>query len=84
MTAAVLIRTSWLGNSLSQRLPSGPAAIAKGPLLAVGIENSVMTPVGVIRAILLPWNSGNHRLPSGPVTMSCGWLANVGTGNSSG
>ena len=35
-------------------MPSGPAVMPKGPLPAVGIGNSVMTPAVVIRPILLP------------------------------
>ena len=41
-------------NSVNQRLPSGPAAMPAGSLLAVGTVNSVMTPAVVIRPILLP------------------------------
>jgi hypothetical protein len=36
-------------NSVNQRLPSGPAVTAEGPLLAVGIENVLMLPPVVIR-----------------------------------
>ena len=50
-------------------MPSGPAAMPKGLLLAVGMGNSVMTPAVVIRPILLPSYSVNQRLPSGPAAM---------------
>src|SRR5258708_7006304 len=50
--------------SVNQRSPSGPAAILRA--LAGGESlNSLIFPMGVIRAILLP--SVNQRLPSGPV-----------------
>ena len=42
----------WL--SLNHRLPSEPPVIPTGPLLAVGMANSVMTPLIVIRPTLLP------------------------------
>src|SRR4030095_6398112 len=54
--------------SVNQRLPSGPAAIPIG--LSVGRENSVMTPAGVIRPILLSRNAVTQRLPSVPVVIS--------------
>jgi hypothetical protein len=34
--------------SVNQRLPSGPAVIPTGSLLAVGTRNSVMAPVGAV------------------------------------
>jgi len=44
-----------------------------GPESAVGIENSVIVPVGVMRPILfvvrLTTGSVKYRLPSGPVVM---------------
>src|SRR5436309_942562 len=62
-------------SSTNQRLPSGPAAIALGTLLAVGMENSVTAPVGVIRPILFPPSSVNQRAPSGPAVMPSGPLS---------
>ena len=38
--------------SVNQIFPSGPAVMPYGLLLAVGIENSVTTPLGVILPIL--------------------------------
>src|SRR6266704_3316294 len=39
------MRPIWFPKfSVNHRLPSGPAAMAKGSLLAVGVENSVMVP----------------------------------------
>src|SRR5215468_1448581 len=67
--------------SVNQRLPSGPAVIPKGPLLTVGIENSVIVPVGVMRPILL-LDSVNQRLPSGLAVIDAGSLLAVETGNS--
>src|SRR5262249_6464534 len=58
---------------------SGPVVIS--PLLAVGIANSVTTPVIVIRPILPPAPSVNHRAPSGPVVMPSG-PGDPGTANS--
>src|SRR5260370_41535911 len=53
-----------------------------GPLPAVGIANSVTTPLVVMRPILLAPFSVNHRLPSGPAVMPAGLLVSVGVGNS--
>jgi hypothetical protein len=50
-------------------------------LLDMGIANSVMVPVGVIRPILFPSLSVNQRLWSGPVVIAEGLLLDVGTGN---
>src|SRR5438874_2628600 len=68
--------------SKNQRLPSGPRMIPSEILFGVGIENSVMTPCGVIRPILLPCSSINQRLPSGPQVIPVVLLPSVGTGNS--
>ena len=65
---------------MNQRLPSGPAVIPSGPLLAVmRCVNSVMVPAGVIRPILLPVYSVNQRLPSGPAVIPAGPLLAVGS-----
>ena len=55
--------------SVNHSLPSGPGAMPKGALVAVGTGNSVMAPAGVMRPIWLPSYSVNHRLPSGPGAM---------------
>src|ERR1700757_175033 len=71
--------------SVNQSALSGPRAIPRGPLLAVGIVNSlVTTPVGVIRPILLGLFSVTHRAPSesGPAAMPQGRLLPVGALNS--
>ncbi len=39
--------------SVNQSAPSGPTVSPRGPLLIVGVGNSLMTPAGVMRAILL-------------------------------
>ena len=72
MTPAVVIRPILLPeSSANHSAPSGPAAMPKGPLLAVGRLNSlVTTPSGVIRPILLPLYSVNHSAPSGPAAMA--------------
>jgi hypothetical protein len=44
--------------------------------------NSVMTPAGVIRPILLPLFSVNQRLPSGPAVIPARRLSGVGIGYS--
>src|SRR5208282_2619215 len=70
---------------VNQRLPSEPSVIPSGWLLAVGIGNSVIVPLGVIRPILLASDSVNQRLPSGPVVIpwvGLSWLLAVGIGNS--
>jgi hypothetical protein len=54
-------------DSVTQRFPSGPAAIPCGQLSEVVSEYSVMDPEGVIRPTVLPLLSVNHRLPSGPL-----------------
>jgi hypothetical protein len=69
-------------GSVNRRLPSEPAAMLCGRALAVGIGNSVIVPLVVMRPILLPVCSTNHRLPSGPSVISCRLLFAAGTGNS--
>src|SRR3954470_16927972 len=64
--------------SANQRLPSGPAAIPHGALLAeMPVENSVIWPLGVIRPTRLPLPSVNQRLPSGPAAIVYGPLLAV-------
>src|SRR5215469_5338807 len=53
-----------------------------GRLAGVGIGNSVSTPSGVMRPMLLPSRSVNQTLPSGPPVISHGAARGVGTGNS--
>ncbi len=67
---------------MAGRLPSEPAVMPLGRLLAVGIVNSMMTPAVVIRPTWLALNSVNQRLSSGPAAMPLGPLPTVGTGNS--
>ena len=62
--------------------PIGPAAMPPGLLLPVGIGNSLIAPAGVIRPILLLYDSVNQRLPSGPAAMSRELLLAVVIGNS--
>ena len=50
--------------------------IPTGPLLGLGIVNSVIAPVGVIRPIP-PMFCVNHRLPSGPAAIRFGPLFGV-------
>src|SRR6202022_1958484 len=69
-------------NSVNQRLPSGPAAMPCGALVAVGTRYSVKTPAVVTRAALFPLFSVNQRFPSCPAAMPCGLLLAVGTGYS--
>ena len=64
--------------SVNQRLPSGPAVMPDGALLAeMPLLNSVITPAGVMRPMRLPPYSVNQRLPSGPAVMPFGWLPAV-------
>src|SRR5256885_6325793 len=72
-TAATIGETSTLARpillvfaSVNHSAPSGPAVMPYGPLLAVGIGNSVTTPPVVMRPILPPKYSANHRAPSDP------------------
>jgi hypothetical protein len=64
---------------VTQRLPSGPAAIEPG---AVTPLNSVINPLGVTRANLSTACSVNHMFPSEPVVMSPGKELGVGVRNS--
>src|SRR5258708_589030 len=64
-------------GSLNHRLPSDPAAIAKGRA-PDGMPNSVIMPMGVTRAMLWASCSTNHTLPSGPAVVALGKLAGVG------
>ncbi len=68
--------------SVNHRLPSGPAVMPTGPLLAVGVGNSVILPLVVMRPIRFVAFSVNHRLPSGPAVMPKGPLLAVGVENS--
>src|SRR5215467_6599139 len=68
--------------SVNQTLPSKDDVIPSGPLLGVGVPNSVITPAGVIVPILLAVRSVNHILPSGPCAMNRGPLLAVGIVNS--
>ena len=64
------MRPIWsAATSVNQSAPSGPAAMPRGRLPAVGTGNSVTAPAGVIRPIALPDSSANHRAPSGPTVM---------------
>ena len=67
--------------SVNQRLPSGPVVIPAGPLLAVGMGNSVMAcVVGLIIPIWLAPDSVNQRLPSGPAVIPVGIAVGRGDG----
>src|SRR6266851_4203516 len=59
-------------SSTNQTLPSGPAVMPSGLLLAVGIPNVEKLPLGVMRPMALPSNSVNQRLPSEPAVMPSG------------
>jgi len=63
-------------------LPSGPHTMPSGPAFGVGTGNSVISPDGVIRPILLAAFSQNHSAPSPPGAMPTGRLFGVGVGNS--
>src|SRR6266700_1201142 len=71
-------------SSVNPRLPAGPAVMPRGWLLAVGMWNSVIWPLVVMRPILfaLTLLSVNQRLPSGPAVMPKGLLSPVGMENS--
>ena len=77
--AGRVIRPIWLPPySVNQRLPSGPAVIPSGSLLAVGTGELGDDAGRVIRPILLPSDSVNQRLPSGPAVMPSGLAAGRG------
>ena len=79
-TRPILLAPS--SDSVNQSAPSGPAATAAGRLAAVGIANSVMLPVIVMRPILSVACSVNHSAPSGPRAIPAGALKAVGGANS--
>src|SRR5436190_21835102 len=73
--AGVIFATLSPASSVNQRLPSGPATIHSGPLLAVmPARYSVTTPAGVIFATLSHTYSANQALPSGPAAIPSGLL----------
>jgi integrase/recombinase XerD len=83
LTSRLGLRTDTVHPSVNHRLPSAPAAIPPtGKLFAVGIVNSVIVPVGVIRPILSPLFSVNHTLASAPAAIPTGELPAVGIVNS--
>jgi hypothetical protein len=55
--------------SVNQTLPSPAVAIRSGLAPGLGSGNWVMTPPGVIRAMLLGCVSVNQRLPSPPLVI---------------
>src|SRR5260221_2846211 len=69
ISSGVLVPNPLKFVSVNQRLPSGPAAMSFGWLLAVGTGNSVMVPLGLMRPIWLPPCSVNQRLLSGPAVI---------------
>src|SRR4051812_43479321 len=82
-----VIRPMRPASSVNHTLPSGPAVMLFGKLLALGSGNSVMMTVGppltmTARPTALPPRSVNQMLPSGPAVMSHGVLLLVGTSNS--
>src|SRR5262245_59639822 len=60
--------------SVNHRLLSEPFVTLRGPLLDVGIEDSLITPEVEICPIWLVPVWVNQRLLSNPVVMSPGWL----------
>src|SRR6185295_10402466 len=73
-----ILATSYNVNQSS--LP-GPWVMPVGLLAGVGIANSVISPLGVMRPILFAFAavSVNQRLPSLPVVIASGPLLGVGT-----
>src|SRR5215472_16121744 len=69
----------WVNHSAA----SVPAVKCRGRLFGVGSGNSVITPLTVMRPILLPASSANHSAPSGPAKIPlASEQLRVGTGNS--
>src|SRR5260370_37849519 len=68
-------------GSVNHRLPSGPAAIAKGRA-PDGMPKSGIMAMGVTRAMLWASCSTNHTLPSGPGGLALGQLPDVGIADS--
>ena len=58
--------------SVNYMLPSGPRVMEVAHDPAVGIGNSVMAPVGVMRLTRFPVSSINHIFPSAPLAIPCG------------
>src|SRR5688572_18223183 len=66
----------WPAFSVNHRLPSGPVTMSFGALLPDSpLENSVISPVVVIRPILPAAASVNQSAPSGPFVMELGSLS---------
>src|SRR5260370_1243125 len=68
-------------NSVNQTFWPRPLVMPKGRLPLVGMGNSVMIPLVVIRPMLFPEDSVNQTLPSGPSVMPKGALLGAGSGN---
>src|SRR5215211_3968957 len=90
LSVATLKRISVGSLEVMYRTPPGPWAMSvmrqKLHPSATSGANSVMSPAGVIRAILAGAGvnsvpSVNQRLPSEPLVMARGWLLAVGTLN---
>ena len=80
--AAVMRPMLWVFCSVNHSAPSGPAAIPKAFVPAVGMSCSVIAPAVVMRPILLAACSVNHIAPSEPTAMSSGLLGWLGVLNS--
>src|SRR5438046_534089 len=66
----------------NQSAPSGPRVMLPGLPKGAGTGNSVITPLGVMRAMLLLTFSANQMLPSGPGTRLYGYSFGWRRGNS--
>src|SRR5260221_4257510 len=65
ISSGVLVPNPLKFVSVNHRLPSGPAAMSFGWLLAVGTGNSGMVRLGLMRPIGLPPGAGNQGLVPG-------------------
>ncbi len=59
-------------NSMNHSAPSAPVVMSPGPELGRGKSNSVISPAGEMRPILLVLNSENQMLPSAPSAIARG------------
>jgi hypothetical protein len=73
--AGVILPTALLVFSVNQRLPSGPAVIPAGPLLGVGMANSVTVPTGALLLAVRVWPAAPRKTT--PLNVCTPWSAAV-------
>src|SRR5581483_4569254 len=73
--------TLLVSSCVNQSLPSEPAVMSNGSLLAAASYSAKSDPSGLMAPIRSAF-SANHTRPSGPAAMPRGWLLACGSGNS--